>query len=153
MFKFFFIWIVDFLFDLIDVNFFLLFLISVVVFDHHNSFPFIVPGSIGILIDDFIFLADKERFRKNTVDHHNETFYSEKTRVVLLLKVKQIMVLFDVLFKFLLHLVDVFFLLEVFIIHLFLQFKVFKFFVNFVLLFDFLYWFLTLAFVELIWNQ
>jgi hypothetical protein len=89
------------------------------------------------LVDDAVFAANEERLRKDTIDHHDETFDCEEARVVLFIQVIEIMVLFNVLLKFHLHFVNVFLLLvELFIPHLILQLDIFELFVYLFLFLD-----------------
>ena len=122
MFQLLFIRVVNFFFNLVQINFFLFIFIPVVIFNHHNSFSFIVPRCIGVLIDDAVFATNEEGFRKDTIDHHDETFDCEETWVVVFWKVKEIVIFFYLFLEFLFHFVYVFlFFVETFILDFFLE--------------------------------
>ena len=122
MFQLLFIRVVNFFFNLIQINFFLFIFISVVIFNHHNTFSLVVPGGIWILVNDVIFVTNKEGFWEDTIDHHDETFYCEETWVVVFWKVKEIVIFFYLFLEFLFHFVYVFlFFVETFILDFFLE--------------------------------
>lgn len=139
MLEFFLVWVIDFFFNVVNINVLLLFsLVSIVIFDHHDTFSFIVPGSVWILVDDSIFAADEERLGKNAINHQDKAFYCEKSRVVLLFEIVKIMKFFNVFLEFHFQVIDIlFFFIEVFIVDIFFELNIFELFIYFLLFFNF----------------
>lgn len=77
--------VVDFFFNLIDIDFLFLIFLPIVVLDHHHTLSLIVPCSIRVLIDYCIFAAYKEWFGENSVNHHDEALDCKESRIVFFL--------------------------------------------------------------------
>jgi hypothetical protein len=115
--------VVEFLLDLIGVNGLLRILFTpIVVFDHHDSLAFVVPGCLGVLVDDGVFGADEEGLGEDSVDHHYVALDCEEAGVVGLGEVEQAVELLYAFLKLVLQLVDVLLLLlELLVVHVLLQ--------------------------------
>lgn len=119
-----FVGVIELLLDLVLIDVFLFLLSSIVVLDHHNSLPFVVPGGLRVLADYRVLGPDKEGLRQCAVNHEDEAPHCEETRVVSFLEVEQTVEFVDALLELVLQLVDIFLLfLEVLVVHVLLELK------------------------------
>jgi hypothetical protein len=139
VFEFFLIGVVYFLLDGLDVVLLLLLAFTpVVIFNHHHSLAFVVPGGARVLFDDCAFAADEEGFAEDAVDEHDVAFDCEEAGVVRLFEVVERVVFFDVLLEFVFEFVDILLLLafELFVVDVFAQFDVLELLVHLLLFLD-----------------
>lgn len=128
MFKFFFIRVIDFLFDFINhvlIDFLLFtvtFLVFKIILNHHDSFSFIVPcGFCWLLFNNLIwtFTTNKERLFESSINHHNVAFDSKETWIIFFLKIFKWMISLDVLLELFFYLIKIFLVfIEIFIFNI-----------------------------------
>lgn len=151
MLKLLFIWVIDFLFNLVNdflVDFlFIIFssLIFVVVLDHHHTFPFIVPGCLDwVLFEDFVALlaSDEKGLFQSTIQHHDVALDCKKARVILFCQVLQWVILLKFLLEFLFCLIEVFLVfVKFFVLNILFQLNTLELLVHFWFFFDDFLWF------------
>ena len=80
--------VVDFFFHILHDIVFVVAVVVIVVFlvevlDHHDSFLLVVPGGLGVLLNQlFVFVSDEEGLFQGAVDHHDVALDGEEARVV-----------------------------------------------------------------------
>lgn len=83
--------VVDFFFNFLDnvfVDLLTVLFVSVIVLDHHDTFSLVMPCGLGwLLLENLVglFTSDEKGFLQSTVNHHDITLDSEKSRIVLFL--------------------------------------------------------------------
>ncbi len=97
---------------------FIIFLDSVVIFDHHYTFLFVMPSSFRIFLDLlFIFTSNKKRFSQNSIKHHDIWLDSKKSGIIFFWQIIQRLKILNFFLKFIFHLVKIFLIfIKIFIV-------------------------------------
>lgn len=98
-----------------------------------------MPSSVRVLIDDCVFAANKEGLGEDPVYHHDEALHCKESRIVFFLEIVEVVIFFNIFFKFHLELIDILLLfVELLIVDVFFERYILEFFINLIFFFEIL---------------